>query len=189
MNIFLVGPMGSGKSSLGKKLAKSLDKKFIDTDREIEKKENKTINDIFASDYGWSATYQLMALLMFIGVIGVVIQPEQINTELEKLTFQNSIIEPLRDFFSRFGLYLASFLLLLIATYRLTDIVMGPMASPFYLEKGYSLKEIGYVVKVVAVIAAIVGFFVGGLLVKRLGVKLTLIIGAVLVLIKKLSLS
>jgi PAT family beta-lactamase induction signal transducer AmpG len=144
---------------------------------------------IFASDYGWSATYQLMALLMFIGVIGVAIQPEQINTELEKLTFQNSIIEPLRDFFSRFGLYLASFLLLLIATYRLTDIVMGPMASPFYLEKGYSLKEIGYVVKVVAVIAAIVGFFVGGLLVKRLGVKLTLIIGAVLVLITNLSFS
>jgi len=47
MNIFLVGPMGSGKSSLGKKLAKSLDKKFIDTDKEIEKKENKTINEIF----------------------------------------------------------------------------------------------------------------------------------------------
>ena len=43
MNIFLVGPMGSGKSSLGKKLAKSLDKKFIDKDKEIEKKENKVI--------------------------------------------------------------------------------------------------------------------------------------------------
>ena len=47
MNIFLVGPMGSGKSSLGKKLAKSLDKKFIDTDKEIEKNERKTINEIF----------------------------------------------------------------------------------------------------------------------------------------------
>ncbi len=47
MNIFLVGPMGSGKSSLGKKLAKSLDKKFKDTDKEIEKKESKTINEIF----------------------------------------------------------------------------------------------------------------------------------------------
>jgi shikimate kinase len=50
MNIFLVGPMGSGKSSLGKKLAKSLDKKFIDTDKEIEKKESKTINEIFESN-------------------------------------------------------------------------------------------------------------------------------------------
>ena len=50
MNIFLVGPMGSGKSSLGKKLAKSLDKKFIDTDKEIEKTENKTINEIFENN-------------------------------------------------------------------------------------------------------------------------------------------
>ena len=50
MNIFLVGPMGSGKSSLGKKLAKSLDKKFIDTDKEIEKKENKPINEIFENN-------------------------------------------------------------------------------------------------------------------------------------------
>ncbi len=50
MNIFLVGPMGSGKSSLGKKLAKSLDKKFIDTDKEIEKKEKKTINEIFENN-------------------------------------------------------------------------------------------------------------------------------------------
>ena len=50
MNIFLVGPMGSGKSSLGKKLAKRLDKKFIDTDKEIEKKESKTINEIFENN-------------------------------------------------------------------------------------------------------------------------------------------
>ncbi len=50
MNIFLVGPMGSGKSSLGKKLAKSLNKNFIDTDKEIEKKENKTINEIFENN-------------------------------------------------------------------------------------------------------------------------------------------
>jgi shikimate kinase len=42
--------MGSGKSSLGKKLAKSLDKKFIDTDKEIEKRENKTINEIFENN-------------------------------------------------------------------------------------------------------------------------------------------
>jgi PAT family beta-lactamase induction signal transducer AmpG len=66
---------------------------------------------------------------------------------------------------------------------------MGPMASPFYLDKGYTLKEIGYVVKVVAVIASIVGFFLGGILVKKKGVKFTLIIGALLVLITNLSFS
>ena len=144
---------------------------------------------IFASDYGWTLTYQVMSLLMLIGIIGVLICPEEVNVNLKRLTLQNSIVEPLKDFVSRFGLYFASFLLMIIATYRLTDIVMGPMASPFYLEKGYTLKEIGYIVKVVAVIASIVGFFLGGLLVQRLGVKVTLIIGAFLVLITNLSFS
>ena len=144
---------------------------------------------IFASEYGWSLTYQLMAILMFVGVMGVLICPEQTNPVLKKLTLSNSILEPIKDFMSRFGIYLASFLLLIVCTYRLTDIVMGPMASPFYLDKGYTLKEIGYVVKVVAVIASIVGFFLGGILVKKKGVKFTLIIGALLVLITNLSFS
>ena len=144
---------------------------------------------IFASDYGWTLTYQVMSLLMLIGIIGVLICPEEVNVNLKRLTLQNSIVEPLKDFVSRFGLYFASFLLMIVATYRLTDIVMGPMASPFYIEKGYTLKEIGYIVKVVAVIASIVGFFLGGLLVQRLGVKVTLIIGALLVLITNLSFS
>ena len=144
---------------------------------------------IFASEYGWSPTYQLMALLMFIGVTGVLICPEQTNPSLKKLTLSKSFFEPLNDFISRFGLYFASFLLLIVCTYRLTDIVMGPMASPFYLDKGYTLKEIGYVVKVVAVLASILGFFLGGILVKKKGVKFTLIIGALLVLMTNLSFS
>ena len=144
---------------------------------------------IFASDYGWTLTYQVMSLLMLIGIIGVLICPEEVNVNLKRVTLQNSIVEPLKDFITRFGLYFASFLLMIVATYRLTDIVMGPMASPFYLEKGYTLKEIGYIVKVVAVIASIVGFFLGGLLVQRLGVKVTLIIGAFLVLMTNLSFS
>jgi|TARA_Y100000739_G_scaffold77874_1_gene65951 PAT family beta-lactamase induction signal transducer AmpG len=144
---------------------------------------------IFASDFGWSLTYQLMAFLMLVGVVGALIQPEQLNTSLKKLTLKNSIIEPLKDFLSRFGIFLASFLLLIVATYRLTDIVMGPMASPFYLEKGYTLKEIGYVVKVVAVLASILGFFLGGLLVKKIGIKYTLIAGSLLVLVTNLLFS
>ena len=144
---------------------------------------------IFASEYGWSLTYQVMAILMFIGVTGVLICPEQANPVLKKLTLSNSILEPIKDFMSRFGIYLASFLLLIVCTYRLTDIVMGPMASPFYLDKGYTLKEIGYVVKVVAVLASVLGFFLGGILVKKKGVKFTLIIGALLVLVTNLSFS
>ncbi len=47
MNIYLIGFMGSGKSSLGKKLASRLDREFVDLDKLIEEKENKSITDIF----------------------------------------------------------------------------------------------------------------------------------------------
>ena len=51
MKLVLIGFMGVGKTSVGKKIAKKLDFKFIDTDYEIEKLENKTISQIF-EDYG-----------------------------------------------------------------------------------------------------------------------------------------
>ncbi|WP_373598312.1 shikimate kinase [Paraclostridium bifermentans] len=50
-NIVLIGFMGSGKSTIGKKIANKKDMKFIDMDFEIEKLENKTISEIF-KDYG-----------------------------------------------------------------------------------------------------------------------------------------
>ena len=48
MKIFLIGPMGSGKSKIGKLLSSKLNLNLIDIDREIEAKFEKTIVDIFA---------------------------------------------------------------------------------------------------------------------------------------------
>jgi len=144
---------------------------------------------IFADLYGWSLTFKLLSIAMLVGVLGVIFSEEVRNEELGRLTFVNSIIEPLLDFFTRFKWYIASMLLLIIATYRLTDIVMGPMATPFYLEMGFSLTEIGSVVKVAALIFSIVGVFLGGIFIKKIGVYASLIIGAFLVFITNLFFS
>lgn len=48
-NIVLIGFMGSGKTSVGKSLARQLYKEFVDVDTVIEKEQNSTINDIFES--------------------------------------------------------------------------------------------------------------------------------------------
>src|SRR5689334_5487844 len=47
MKIFLIGLPGSGKSTLGKDLADALLVDFVDLDVEIEKQENKIVQDIF----------------------------------------------------------------------------------------------------------------------------------------------
>ena len=141
---------------------------------------------IFADINGWSLTFKLMAGLMCLGLLGVFFSTEEKNHELGKLKFRDSIILPLEDFFSRFTDFFAAILLLIIATYRLTDIVMGPMATPFYLDMGYSLTEIGAVVKVVALIASIFGIFLGGILIKKIRIYKSLMVGAFLVMITNL---
>ena len=145
---------------------------------------------IYAENFSWSLTYQLMAILMGLNILlSVFISSEKPNSNLKKLNYQQSLIEPVRDFFDRFGIKIASILLLIVATYRLTDIVMGPMANPFYIDMGYSLSEIGYVVKIVALIATIIGVFVGGIFIKRLGLYHSLLLGAFLVMATNLCFS
>ena len=144
---------------------------------------------LIADAYSWPTAYQLMALVIAVNVLfSFAISIEEKNENLVKLNHINSVVEPLKDFFERFGIKLASMLLLIVATYRLTDIVMGPMAQPFYVDLGYTLSEIGYV-KAVALIATIIGVFIGGFLIKKMGLYKSLMIGAFLVMFTNLFFS
>ena len=138
---------------------------------------------IFADNYGWSLTFKFMAGFMLLGLLGIFFSKEEENLNLGKLNLRNAVIEPLKDFFSRFGFFMATMLLLNIATYRLTDLMMGPMANVFYIDMGFTLTEIGGVVKVVALFAAILGVYIGSVLIKRLGLYRSLLAGASLVMI------
>jgi PAT family beta-lactamase induction signal transducer AmpG len=85
--------------------------------------------------------------------------------------------DPLVDFFRRFG-KVGIPILALICLYRLSDFVLNIM-NAFYQDLGFSLTEIAEVRKVFGVIASMVGVFIGGLSVARLGVMRSLVIGAV----------
>ena len=144
---------------------------------------------IFAENYSWSSAYFLMAVLMLLGLIALLITPERANHEKKELSFFENFSEPIKDFVKRFNLFAASILLLIIATYRLTDIVMGPMANPFYIDMGFSLTEIGSVVKIVALVASIIGLFLGGILIKNFGLYKSLLFGAFAVMISNVFFS
>jgi PAT family beta-lactamase induction signal transducer AmpG len=68
----------------------------------------------------------------------------------------------------------------MISLYRISDIVMGVMSNPFYLDMGFSKQEIATVSKIFGVIMTILGALVGGSLIKYLGVFKILFIGAAL---------
>ena len=141
---------------------------------------------IFADLYSWSYVYQLMGILMLIGSAGALICYEPTNQEIAILRFDEALFEAFKDFFNRFGLWSAALLLLIISTYRLTDIVMGPMAMPFYLDLGFSKTEIGALVKTIALFGSVIGFFIGGLIIKRISLFNALLLGGFCVLFTNL---
>jgi PAT family beta-lactamase induction signal transducer AmpG len=144
---------------------------------------------IFADIYSWSYVYQSMSLFILVGSAGALICHEPNNHEIAILRFDKALIEAFKEFFHRFGLWSAAILLLIISTYRLTDIVMGPMAMPFYLDLGFSKTEIGALVKTIALFGSVIGFFIGGLLIKRISLFSALLFGGFCVLITNLFFS
>ncbi len=135
---------------------------------------------------GWCFAYLVMALSMSVGVATTLMSPEpsrERKQRQERRTparwFYESACLPFIDFFSRFGIW-ALVILLLIATYRISDIVMGVMANPFYADLGFSKEEIAAVSKVFGVIMTLTGALIGGVVVVRIGVMKTLFMGAVL---------
>ena len=132
----------------------------------------------------WQTAYLAMAASMLLGVVTVLCSPEPQRRELppnKNATdwLKGALIEPFADFLRRYGKQ-ALLILALIALYRISDVVMGIMANPFYVDMGYSKDEVATVTKIYGVIMTLVGAFVGGGLAMRFGVMKVLMLGAVL---------
>ncbi len=161
-----------------------------------------------AAEKGWMASYTAMAAMVGVGVVTTLLIPEprpkvaaqSIDQErrvvewlerkahwpdaLQQLGawFVGAVVCPFVDFFTRYGTRLAILMLAFIASYRLTDFTMGVMANPFYLDVGYTLKEIAAVAKGFGVVMSILGTLIGGVAVARLGTVRSLALGSVLVI-------
>ena len=91
----------------------------------------------------------------------------------------DTYVAPFRDFFDRYG-KAALIVLALVATYRISDIVMGVMANVFYVDIGFDKQEIGRISKIFGLLMTIGGGFIGGIMMVRYGVMKILFLGGVL---------
>ncbi|WP_423457442.1 AmpG family muropeptide MFS transporter [Ottowia sp. VDI28] len=132
----------------------------------------------------WQVAYVVMAVSMVAGMLTVLLSPEPVPLPLPRARsaeewIRSALIEPFADFFRRYK-WQALLILALIAVYRISDVVMGIMANPFYVDMGYTKDEVAAVTKIYGVIMTLVGAFVGGSLSLRFGVMRILMLGAIL---------
>lgn len=151
----------------------------------------------------WSTAYAVMAALMGVGMATVLMAKEPVisgNVEPEERVvefisrsahlpaaqrrvwawFIGAVVCPFSDFFQRQG-GRALLILALIGLYKLSDITMGVMANPFYLDLGFTKSEIASIAKFFGFFMLMFGSALGGLMVVRFGILRPLLLGAVLV--------
>jgi PAT family beta-lactamase induction signal transducer AmpG len=132
----------------------------------------------------WQTAYLVMAASMGVGVLTVLLSPEPALRELPPARnaaewLRGALVEPFAEFIRRYR-WQAALILGLIGVYRISDVVMGIMANPFYVDMGYTKDEVAAVTKVFGVIMTLLGAFIGGVLSMRLGVMRILMLGAAL---------
>lgn len=125
----------------------------------------------------------LLEALRFIGsgvmafIVGLsLVNLGAVNQQMAYETWVN----PVADFFRRYGFKLALVLLLLIGFYRISDIIAGVISNVFYQDLNFSKEQIAEAVKIYGVIFSLVGGFLGGLLAQRMNIMKLLFVGAVL---------
>jgi PAT family beta-lactamase induction signal transducer AmpG len=132
----------------------------------------------------WQTAYLVMAASMAVGVITVLLSPEPVGRPIPPSKgfgewLRSALVEPFMEFILRYR-WQAALILGLIAIYRISDVVMGIMANPFYVDMGYTKDEVAAVSKIYGVVMTLVGAFVGGVIAMRIGIMRTLMLGAVL---------
>ena len=132
----------------------------------------------------WQVAYLVMAASMLVGVVTVLCSKEPNPQPLPASKniaqwLQGALVAPFADFIQRYR-WQAALVLALIAVYRISDVVMGIMANPFYVDMGFSKDEVAAVTKVFGVVMTLLGAFIGGVMSMRWGVMRVLMLGAVL---------
>jgi PAT family beta-lactamase induction signal transducer AmpG len=123
---------------------------------------------------------ELSRFVLALGVAAIVAKIMLLGGLVNREMVHRTYLEPIKDFFIRYGGKTALLLLVLIGFYRLSDIVLGVVSNVFYLDMGFSKNIIAGVTKTFGLAMILVGGFLGGVLTVRFGVNKILFLGAFL---------
>jgi PAT family beta-lactamase induction signal transducer AmpG len=135
---------------------------------------------ILADHMAWSSVFIITALFMLPGLIMTLLVTEPMLKNGAPKTLRAALIEPFKEFIHRNGIQTALLVLAFIFLYKLGDSMATALATPFYLDMGFSKTEIGVIAKNAGLWPSVIGGLLGGVWMFKLGINRALwIFGAV----------
>ena len=126
---------------------------------------------VLADHLAWDWVIRIVALFMLVGIGLTLTIGEAIARPVAPRSLREAIVEPFREFVTRRGPRYAVLSLAFMFFYKLGDSMATALSTPFYLDLGFSLTEIGLIAKNAALWPSIIGGLLGGVLMVRIGIN------------------
>ncbi|MEO1947618.1 MAG: MFS transporter, partial [Methylophilaceae bacterium] len=125
---------------------------------------------ILSDHLPWSSVFWIVALFMIPGMLMTIFATEP-NRAVAPKSLRDSVIEPFTEFINRSGIKHALLVLLFILLYKLGDSMATALATPFYIDMGFSNTDIGTIVKGSGLVMQIAGGLIGGFWMLKVGIN------------------
>ena len=126
---------------------------------------------ILADRMPWSSVYLITALFMLPGIALTLAVDEPALVKGRPRTLREAVVEPFHEFITRNGWRAALLVLAFIFLYKLGDSMATALATPFYLDMGFTMTDIGVIAKNAGLWASVIGGLLGGLWMVKIGIN------------------
>ena len=126
---------------------------------------------ILADHMAWSSVFIITALFMIPGILMTIFVAEPALKDGRPKTLKAAVVEPFKEFVGRNGVNTALTILAFIFLYKLGDSMATALATPFYLDMGFSKTEIGLIAKNAGLWPSVIGGLLGGVWMFKLGIN------------------
>ena len=126
---------------------------------------------ILADHVAWQIVFAVTALFMLPGMAMTLMVAEPSVAGALPKTLREAVVEPFREFIGRAGVRSALLVLGFIFLYKLGDSMCTALATPFYLDMGFSKSDIGLIAKNAGLWPSVIGGLLGGLWMLKLGIN------------------
>ena len=129
---------------------------------------------VLADVLPWAGVFWIVASFMLIGIATTLLVPETADDKIAPRTIREAVVEPFAEFFGRGGLKSGLLILAFVLFYKLGDAMATALQTPFFIDMGFTLTQIGTVAKFAILGSSIVGTALAGFIMLKLSINRSL---------------